>query len=140
MAAVRYPEKASVASFDYAGMALTAAELISEFGQTGALRRTTLDNDPFNPVQTTADHACTFVVLDYAKKDIDGTLILQTDQMVYLSTSGLAITPETTDRLVVGGTWQASPVKLLGTPLTVVSVKPLSPAGTVVFWELQVRK
>lgn len=129
-----------MASFNYTRTRATAERLLSRFGQTGALRRTTSSADPFNPVQTTADHACTFAVLDYAKKDIDGTLILQTDQMVYLSTSGLSITPETTDRLVVGGTWQASPVKLLGTPLTVVSVKPLSPAGTVVFWELQVRR
>ncbi len=115
--------------FDYADARSTAVELIAEFGQTGALRRTTSDADPFNPTQTTADHACTFAVLDYAKRDIDGTLIKQTDQMVYLSTSGLAIAPETTDRLIVGGS-----------SLTIVSVKPLSPAGTVVLWELQVRR
>lgn len=118
-----------MSQFDYARTRATAERLISRFGQTGALRRTTSDNDPFNPTQTTADHTCTFAVLDYAKRDVDGTLIRQTDQMVYLSTSGLAITPETTDQLVVAGA-----------PLTVVSVKPLSPAGTVVFWELQVRK
>lgn len=118
-----------MAGFNYAEMALTAAELIAEFGQTGALRRQVSDNDPFNPTLTPTDYACTFAVLDYAKRDVDGTLIKQTDQMVYLSTSGLSVTPETTDQLVVGGT-----------PLTVVSVKPLSPAGVVVFWELQVRR
>lgn len=118
-----------VAKFKYADMALTAAELIAEFGQTGALRRTTSDGDVFNPTQTTTDHACTFAVLDYAKKDVDGTLIKQTDQMVYLSTSGLSVTPETTDRLIVGGA-----------VMTIVNVKPMSPAGTVVFWELQVRR
>lgn len=116
-------------TFNYARTRATAERLIERFGQTGALRRTTSDSDPFNPAQTTADHVCTFAVLDYAKRDVDGTLIKQTDQMVYLSTSGLAIAPETTDRLVVGGT-----------ALTIVSVKPLSPAGTVVMWELQVRK
>lgn len=117
------------ATFDYARTRATAERLIARFGQTGALRRTTSDADPFNPSQTTADHACTFAVLDYAKSMVDGTLIKQTDQMVYLSTSGLAITPETTDRLVVGGS-----------PLTIVNVKPLSPAGTVLMWELQVRR
>lgn len=116
-------------TFNYARTRATAERLIARFGQTGALRRTTDDGDPFNPGQTTADHACTFAVLEYAKRDIDGTLIKQTDQQVYLSTAGLAIAPETTDRLVVGGT-----------ALTIVNVKPLSPAGTVVLWELQTRK
>lgn len=118
-----------MAQFDYARTRATAERLIARFGQTGALRRTTSDNDPFNPTQTTTDYPCTFAVLDYAKKDVDGTLIKQTDQMVYLSTAGLAVAPETTDRLVVAGS-----------PLTVVNVKPLSPAGVVVFWELQVRR
>lgn len=116
-------------AFDYTRTRATAERLLSRFGQTGALRRTTSDGDVFNPTQTTADHACTFAVLDYAKKDVDGTLIKQTDQMVYLSTSGLSVTPETTDQLIVAGS-----------PLTVVSVKPLSPAGVVVMWELQVRR
>jgi hypothetical protein len=116
-------------AFDYTRTRATAERLIARFGQTGALRRTVGDADPFNPVQTTTDYSCTFAVLDYAKKDVDGTLIKQTDQMVYLSTSGLSVTPETTDRLVVGGA-----------VLTVVNVKPLSPAGTVVYYELQVRR
>lgn len=116
-------------AFNYTRLQDTAKRLIARFGQTGALRRTTLDDDPFNPTSTTADHACTFAVLDYAKKDVDGTLIRQTDQMVYLSVAGLSITPETTDQLIVGGA-----------VMTVVNVKPLSPAGTVLFYELQVRK
>jgi hypothetical protein len=116
-------------TFNYARTRSTAERLIERFGQTGALRRTTSDNDPFNPTQTTTDHACTFAILDYAKSAVDGTLIRQTDQQVYLSTAGLAIAPETTDRLVVGGT-----------ALTIVNVKPLSPAGTVLMWELQVRR
>lgn len=128
-------------AFDYARTRATAERLIARFGQVGALRRTVDDNDPFNPSQTTTDHRCTFAVLDYAKKDIDGTLIRQTDQLVYLSTAGLAIAPETQDRLVVGGAWQSSPVAYIGgAVMTIVNVKPLSPAGTVVFWELQVRK
>lgn len=130
-----------MATFDYARTRATAERLIARFGQTGALRRTTDDADPFNPTQTTTDHPCTFAVLDYAKKDIDGTLIRETDQMVYLSTAGLAIAPETTDRLVAGGAWSGSPATYVGgSPMTVVNVKPLSPAGMVLMWELQVRK
>lgn len=116
-------------AFNYTRLQDTAKRLIARFGQTGALRRMESDNDPFNPSQTPVDHVCTFAVLDYAKKDVDGTLIRQTDQMVYLSVAGLSITPETTDQLIVGGA-----------VMTVVNVKPLSPAGTVLFYELQVRK
>lgn len=115
-------------AFDYTRTRATAERLIARFGQTGTLRRTVSDDDPFNPTQTTTDYPCTFAVLDYEKRDVDGTLIKQTDQMAYVSTAGLSIAPETTDRLVIGGT-----------PFTVVNVKPLSPAGTVVYFELQVR-
>jgi hypothetical protein len=119
-----------MAQFNYARLQDTAKRLIARFGQTGTLRRTTDDGDPFNPGgQVTTDHACTFAVLDYAKKDVDGTLTRQTDQMVYLSVTGLSITPETTDQLIVGGA-----------VMTIINVKPLSPAGTVLFYELQVRK
>jgi hypothetical protein len=115
--------------FDYADAQNTAVELIDEFGQAGALRRTTSSGDVFNPTQTTTDYPCTFAVLDYAKGLVDGTLIQQSDQMVYLSTAGLSVTPETTDQLVVAGA-----------ALTIVNVKPLAPAGTVLMWELQVRR
>jgi hypothetical protein len=127
-------------AFDYTRPRATAERLIARFGQTGALRRMVSDGDPFNPVLTETDYVCTFAVLDYAKRDIDGTLIRQTDQQIYLSTAGLSVTPETTDQLVVGGTWSGSPPASNGTPLTVINVKPLSPSGAVVYYELQVRK
>jgi hypothetical protein len=117
------------ATFDYTRTRATAERLIARFGQTGAVRRTVSDDDPFNPTQTTTDYPCTLVVLDYNKRDIDGTLIRQTDQVAYVSTAGLTISPEVTDKLVVGGS-----------PLTVINAKPLSPAGTAVYYELQVRK
>ena len=117
------------ARFDYADAQNTAIELIEEFGQTGAIRRSVSNGDVFNPILTDTDYPCTLVVLDYNKRDVDGTLIRQTDQMAYVSTAGLAVTPEVTDRLVVGSD-----------VLTIVNVKPLAPAGTVVFHELQVRR
>lgn len=115
--------------FDYAHTRAVAERLIKRFGQVGALRRTVNDDDPFNPGQTTTDYACTLAVLDYSKRDVDGTLIRQTDQLVYVSTAGLALSPTPTDKLVIGGA-----------VMTIVNVKPLSPAGLVVFYEVQVRK
>jgi hypothetical protein len=116
-------------AFDYTRPRATAERLIDRFGQTGALRRMVSDNDPFNPTLTPVDYACTFAVLDYSKRDIDGTLIRQTDQQIYLSTRGLTVVPDVTDKIVVGGV-----------VLTIINIKPLSPAGTVVYYELQVRK
>lgn len=116
-------------AFDYARTRATAERLIARFGQMGALRRMVSDNDPFNPVITETDYPCTFAVLDYAKRDIDGTLIKQTDQQIYLSTKGLIVSPDVTDKIIVGGV-----------PFTIINIKPLSPAGTVVYYELQVRK
>lgn len=128
-------------AFNYARTSATAERLIARFGQTGALRRMVSDGDVFNPTLVATDYPCTFAILDYANGLIDGTLIKQTDQLAYLSTAGLAVSPETTDQLVVGpGTWSGSPATFSGSPATLVNVKPLSPAGTVVFYELQVRR
>lgn len=118
-----------MARFNYSGLTKTAQTLIDRFGQTGALRRQVSDNDPFNPTITTTDYPCTLAVLQYAKKDIDGTLIRQTDQQIYLSTQGLTVSPDVTDKVVVGGA-----------PMTIVNVAPVAPSGAVVYYELQVRK
>lgn len=118
-----------MARFDYSGVTKTAQTLIDRFGQSGALRRMVSDGDPFNPTLTPVDYACTFAVLDYAKRDIDGTLIRQTDQQIYLSTQGLTVSPDVTDKVVVGGS-----------PMTIINVAPIAPSGAVVYYELQVRK
>jgi hypothetical protein len=118
-----------MARFDYSGLTKTAQTLIDRFGQTGVLRRTVSDDDPFNPTQTTTDYPCTLAVLQYAKKDIDGTLIRQTDQQIYLSTQGLAVAPDVTDQIVVGGL-----------PMTIINVTPIAPSGAIIYHELQARK
>jgi hypothetical protein len=116
-------------AFDYARTRATAERLIARFGQTGALRRMVSNGDVFNPELVATDYACTFAVLDYAKRDIDGTLIRQTDQQIYLSTQGLTVVPDVTDKVVVGGS-----------PMTIINVAPIAPSGAAVYYELQVRK
>lgn len=114
--------------FNYAGMSETAKRLIARFGKSGTIRRTTSSGDPFNPTQTTTDYACILVVLEFANKDIDGTLIRQTDRMVYVSTAGLTITPAVTDKIIINTA-----------PLSIINVKPLQPGDTVLMYELQCR-
>jgi hypothetical protein len=69
--------------------------------------------------------ASTAVVLAYPQKYIDGTLIQQGDQRVLCDPGVIAVQGDTF-------TWQSD-------DYTVVNVKPVSPAGTVVLYELQVR-
>lgn len=114
-----------MATFDYAEVRDVAEELIAEFGQAGSIKRTTASGPAYDPTLTTTSHACTLVVLDIALDKIDGTLIEATDRMAYVSTEGLAINITTADRIEVGGVEHA--IKM---------VRPLNPAGTVVYWEV----
>ena len=74
------------------------------------------------------NYACTLVVLDYAKREIDGSLVLATDRKCLVSTEGLSIEPATSDQIMVGGD-----------VYEIVNVMPLSPGGTVIMWEVQAR-
>lgn len=114
--------------FDYADARATAERLIRRFGQPGTLRRVTSSGPDYDPVHTVEDFACVLVALDYDQEFVDNTLILSGDRMVYLSTEALAVTPALTDTLQIGGAAHA-----------VISITPLSPAGTVVFWQVQAR-
>lgn len=118
-------------AYDYSRAIATADRLIARYGQTGALVRQALSGGTsFNPgTITETEHACTFAVLDYSAREIDGTRIQATDKKVYLAKASLSIEPTTADFLEIGGK-----------PHKIIAVKPLSPAGTVVMWELQVRR
>lgn len=116
-------------SFDYAKSRAVAEKLIAKFGQTGAIRRDAKYGSDRNPTITTTDYPCKLVDLDYDETKIDGTLIKRGDRMVYMSTEGLSIVPSTSDKAVIASVAHA-----------IVSVKPLSPGGTVVMWAVQARR
>lgn len=122
-----------MANFDYARARATADRLLTKFGRTATLRQTsTSGGDPWDPgsgTTTTTDTTVTAAVLEYANSEIDGTIILASDRKVYVSAEGIAVTPVPADVLIVGPD-----------TLSIVNVKPLNPAGTVVMWELQVRQ
>lgn len=117
-------------SFDYARSRSSADRLIERFGQAGAIRRTgAATGDAWNPTPSApADHPCTLVVDDYEAGEIDGSLIRQTDRKVLVSAEGLGIEPTAADRLVIGGS-----------AMEIVNVRPLSPGGVVVLFEIQGR-
>lgn len=122
-----------------------AEAMIAICGQTGAVRRMTASGAAHDPTLTPADdYPATLAVFDYTDKEIDGTLIQQGDRKVYLSTAGVidaggfddgfdegfetGFTPTQADKIVID---QAE--------YEIVSVKPLTPAGTIFFWEIQAR-
>ncbi|MGV1756097.1 hypothetical protein ACQZ6F_08715 [Rhizobium sp. A22-96] len=116
-------------AFDYGKARATAERLIAKFGQKASLRRIVNSGPDYDPLQTSEDFACSLVDLDHSEAHVGDTLIQRGDRMVYLSTEGLPITPTLADKLLIGGAEHA-----------IVDLQPLSPGGTVVFWQLQVRR
>lgn len=114
--------------FNYTRARATAERLIAKFGRSAALRRTTNSGTAYAPTRTPVDHPCRCAVLAYADTAIDGTRIKASDKQIYLSTAGLTIEPTTADEIVLDAVAHS-----------IVAVKPLSPGGVVVFWEIQAR-
>lgn len=115
-------------SFNYARTSATALRLLQRFGAAATLKRQSAGGyDPSTGSDAVSETSLstTAAVFAYDQKYIDGTLILQGDQRAYLSNEQ---TPKQGDVLA----WR-------GTDLQVVAVKPLSPAGTVVLYEAQLR-
>ncbi len=113
----------------YEEMREVAEEMIAEFGMPGAIRRAVTSGPDYDPDITETDYPCTLVTLEYDDAKVDGTLIRKTDKMIYVSTDGLGITLAESDKIVAAGEVYA-----------IENLKPLSPAGIVVFWEVQGRR
>lgn len=119
-------------SFDYIESRADADELIEEFGQSVSLRRASSTGPAHDPTVTTADYATLAAILDYNSRQIDGESILVTDRRALVAAGPLTALGITSiappDSLVVGGV-----------AVPVVRVMPLSPAGTVVMYDCQLR-
>lgn len=114
-------------AFDYTRPRATATRLIERFGQTVTFHRVTTETgDAWNPTQTTTGYSAKAAVLGYEDSEIDGTMVQAGDRKLYVSV--FDIEPTTSDKVVIGAE-----------TLRVVNVKPLNPAGTVVFFEVQCR-
>ena len=117
-----------MSSFNYPATAATATRLLERFGAAAVLVRTTAGAyDPATGATPVTDTMLptTAAVFAYDQKYIDGTLILQGDQLAYCAP---AVEPKQGDKF----TWQ-------GATRTVISVKPTSPAGVPVLFEAQIR-
>ena len=118
---------------DYADIRTDADAAITEAGQPGFLRRMTAGSglDPWNPGSgAVTDYPVVFVLLDYAARDRDGTLIRQNDQQALIRAGGLPVEPTDADQLV-----DAS-----GLSFEIVAMRPLAPGGVALLYQAQVRR
>jgi len=116
-----------MAKFNYAKSQNTADKLITKFGALGQLLVYTKGVGGARPTYTPRD--VQMAVLEYDNRQVDGTRIKATDKMIYLSAKGIAEI-KSTDRLrdAEGIEYEIVP-----------PVKPLKPAGTTVYFEVQGR-
>lgn len=128
--------------FDYLESQQDADELIEEFGQVGAIRRTVIV-PPANPwdeaEEVVTDYPVTLAILPMDEKRIDGTLILSGDRQALMSRQGLSITPVVGDIVLFNGSFVAS-VYTGGEAWTIRKLDALAPAGTVVLFDAVVRR
>ena len=116
-----------MAGFDYARSRATVARLITRFGMAGIIRRQTNTGPAYDPSVVTSDYPCKLVVFDYEDGKIDGSLIRRSDKLIYVAAEGLAITPAEADQVLAGESY------------SIVAIRPLSPAGEPIFYEIQAR-
>lgn len=116
-------------AFDYTRLRSTAERLIARFGQSATLTRVATSGTAYDPTTTETDYTVTVAVMEYTDRERDGTLIKVGDKKVYLSTSGLSITPGVADKITIGGVEHE-----------IINVMPLNPGGTVVMYETQARR
>ena len=118
-------------AFDYTRARATATRLLERFGQSAQLRKTTqIGGEPWDPASGTqwaSDTDVTVAILTYQADEVDGSVITSQDRRVFVAADG-SIDIRTSDALVIGGV-----------AFQVLDVTPLSPAGTVVYFEIQAR-
>ena len=111
-------------------LALTADEIISEFGQTIVLSHSTYGE--YDPALGTATNTVTSttvkgVLFDYGEKEVNGTTIISGDKR-------LLVTPIGVTTIVLGDS-----VRVNGKDYTVTIVTETNPAGTNLLYELSLR-
>lgn len=118
-----------MSGFNYPGTAATATRLLKRFGAPATLIRAegppVYDPETGQTAPADVSTPTTAAVFAYDQKFIDGTLILQGDQQAYCMPG---VEPMQGDRFQ----WQ-------GKVYTVITVKPLAPAGTPVLFAAQIR-
>lgn len=125
-------------SFNYAKSAATADRLIKKFGQTGAIRRTVMGGDPWDPEPVETDYPCTFVVTEFSLRERESTLIEMNDKRVLVSVEGLNLPALPDDPKSENVITVADKVVVDATAYEIKRVDPLKPGPVVVMFDCQV--
>lgn len=113
-------------AYNYGRVQGRAHQLISKYGRDAVLRR------------SSGDRSIKCVLIDFSTQERQGGLVQFGDQKALVSALGLTVPPDfEEDVLVVGGTDKF--VSPFTTYRLVAPPSKLDPAGTVIYWELQVR-
>ena len=118
-----------MAAFDYAKLRKTADGILAKYGQAGTLVVLTSTGEAWNPTQTEEEHAVTLVIGEYSWRERTSELIQATDKRAYVSAEGIGVAPEPGHKLIVGGV-----------RYSILSVNTVSPAGTDVLYDCQIRR
>lgn len=111
-------------TFDYARSKATAERLIARFGQPATLRQIVNIGTEYAPTQITTNTTITVVDQNQRVRDAAGVLTSETRRTLLVSTAA-GVTPAKAGKVQIGGKWHE-----------VAQVSPLSPGGTVIFWEI----
>ena len=114
----------------YSGLQTVAANLLASKGQLLTFSRdteTSFDPGPGDVQSTPSTYTGNGVALDYNKGEIDGTVVVKGDIKLILEATTTA--PINGDRVTIDSIIYR-----------VMTVKPTSPAGIVVIYEIQLRK
>lgn len=118
----------------YTALAADAHALLAEFGMSMTLTRPSSSAPTYDAATSVATpvapltYSVTGAKFDYTTREIDGTLVQAGDQRVYLSTTG-AVLPKPGDTLTIGSD-----------VFRVLRAGAISPAGTDVLYDVQVRR
>lgn len=82
-----------MATFDYARARAMAERLIAKFGQIGSVKRMSSPDPVYGGDGTETAYTAKLVPMAYKVNEIDGTVILNGDVQLYISSVDLAITP-----------------------------------------------
>lgn len=123
---------------DYNRTKKTADRLITKYGKENKaiLRRYGSSGPAYDPTITgPQNYNVTVVVLSYSNWELGDGRVLSSDKKVLLSVGKLAIEPLPSDQLLIGGIIH----NIVG-PKEGNGIKPLSPGGTVIMYEVQCRR
>jgi hypothetical protein len=116
----------------YGSMQAVAARMLGDKGQSCSITTSTpgtYDPTTATSPQTNVTTPVVAAIMDYPRKDVDGTLIRQGDKRAVVAAYGLSINPLPSDTFTDAA----------GRDHVIMDVRGVSPGGIVVIWNMQLR-